>query len=40
MWGVGVGGQPSSFTDVELTVQGRQLLRDAETSDDAVARDE
>jgi hypothetical protein len=40
IWDVRVGGQPSSVTDLELTVEGRRLLRDAETSDDAVARDE
>jgi hypothetical protein len=37
VWGVRVGGQ---LADLELTVQGRRLLRDADTSNDAVASDE
>jgi hypothetical protein len=37
IWGIRVGGL---LADLELTVQGGRLLRNAETSNDAVARDE
>jgi hypothetical protein len=41
IWGVRVGGRPSPcYADLEITVQGRRLLRDSETIGTTAANDE
>jgi hypothetical protein len=41
IWGVRIGGRPAPcFADLELTVQGQRLLREAETSSSSRANGE